>query len=119
MILHIAKRSDWERAAARGSYAPDSLASEGFVHCSTEAQAVDTANRFFRGQRDLVLLLIDPERLRPKLVFEPPANPADERSAQAFPHIYGPINAEAVKDVIEFPCEPDGTFRLPAALSAK
>jgi hypothetical protein len=33
-----------------------------------------------------------------------------------FPHIYGPLNLDAVTEVMDFPCGPDGRFVLPAAL---
>jgi uncharacterized protein (DUF952 family) len=46
MICHIVKRSEWMLAVARGTYAPTSLRDEGFIHCSTIAQVIDTANRF-------------------------------------------------------------------------
>ena len=50
MILHIAKREEWEEAVRRGSYAPASLHGEGFIDCSTPAQVIDPANRFYRGR---------------------------------------------------------------------
>jgi len=31
-----------------------------------------------------------------------------------FPHIYGPINSDAVLGEIPFPPQPDGSFDLPA-----
>jgi uncharacterized protein (DUF952 family) len=78
MILHIASRSDWDSAVARGSYAPPSLVAEGFIHCSTIAQILGTANRLFRGQTGLVALCIDESRLRVSLKYEPPMPALDE-----------------------------------------
>ncbi len=59
MILHITSSAEWEKARVRGEYTAPSLVTEGFIHCSTPAQAADTANLFFRGQRGLVLICID------------------------------------------------------------
>ena len=70
MIFHIVKRGEWELAVARGSYAADSLRAEGFIHCSTIAQVIDTANRFYHGECDLVVLCIDEARVRAELKYE-------------------------------------------------
>jgi len=35
LIYHIARRADWESARSSGLYTADSLATEGFIHCST------------------------------------------------------------------------------------
>ena len=70
MIIHIVKRSEWADAVARGTYAPASLRAEGFIHCSTVAQLVDTANRFYRGNHGLVVLCIDESRLKAELKYE-------------------------------------------------
>ena len=100
-------------AVGRGSYAPASLRDEGFVHCSTIAQVIDTANRFYRGQHDLVLLLIDESRLKAQLKYEAPAMMHGESSGELFPLLYGELNADAVVRVVELPCEVDGSFQLP------
>lgn len=114
LIFHIVKRADWEDALRLGRYLPASLESEGFIHCSTRDQVMETANRWYRGQKDLLLLSLDPLRLHPELRYEPPANPSDERRGEMFPHVYGPLNLDAVAEATEFPCEADGTFRLAA-----
>lgn len=114
MILHIAHRSDWDSAVARGIYAPPSLEAEGFIHCSTIAQIPHTANRFFRGQPGLVVLCIDESRLKAGPKYEPPA--LEGTPGDLFPHLYGPLDIDAVVRVIDFPCSTDGTFKLPAAL---
>ena len=116
MILHIVKRSEWDEAVRRGIYAPPTVSAEGIVHCSTIAQTLQTANRFFRGQEGLVLLCIDERLLTAALKYQPPAITHGERPSELFPHIHGPLNLDAVTHVVDFPCEPDGSFRLPAHL---
>ena len=103
-------------AVGRRTYAPESLRSEGFIHCSTPSQVIDTADRFYRGQSDLVVLYIEESRLKAELKYEAPAMRHDEVSGELFPHLYGELNVEAVERVVELPCEADGSFRLPDEL---
>jgi uncharacterized protein (DUF952 family) len=116
MIFHVVKRGEWEAGVARGSYAPDSLRGEGFIHCSTVAQVIDTANRFYRGQDDLVLLCIDESRLRAPLKFEAPVTARGESAGELFPHLYGELNVDGVVRIVELRCAADGSFRLPEGL---
>ena len=102
-ILHITTRPDWQAALEAGEYRADSLDSEGFIHCSTSEQIAATANRFYAGQSDLLLLHINPELLAAELRWEP----AD---GQEFPHIYGLINLDAVVDVEAFGPDAEGVF---------
>jgi len=97
-------------AVARRTYAPASLRDEGFIHCSTIAQVVDTANRFYRGQDDLVVLCIEESRLMAELRYEAPKMNHGESSGEQFPHLYGELNVDAVVQVVELPCEADGSF---------
>ena len=108
-IFHIAHRDQWTSAAPAGLYEADSLATEGFIHCSERHQILGVANRLFVGQRDLVLLRLAPDRLTAELRYE-------AGGGDVFPHIYGPINADAVMQVIDFPARSDGTFELPPEL---
>ena len=116
MILHIVGESEWVKAVGLGSYAPASLATEGFVHCSTLAQVVATANRFYRGESGLVVLCIEEERLRVELRYERAAEARGEGAGEWFPHLYGALNVDAVVRVVKLPCEADGSFRLPEGL---
>jgi uncharacterized protein (DUF952 family) len=94
-ILRITPRAKWEQAVAEGEYRSDDLATEGFIHCSTPEQLPWVAEKFYKGQAGLVVLRIDPEKLKPPLKWE---NPED--SSNPFPHIYGPINLDAVVEVV-------------------
>jgi hypothetical protein len=69
VILHITTREAWDRARPEGSYRPESLATEGFIHCSTPEPAVGVANTFDKGQHGLVSLPIVPARLKSPLRF--------------------------------------------------
>jgi uncharacterized protein (DUF952 family) len=116
MILHILRRAEWDDARLQGEYRPPSLDAEGFIHCSTVGQVVATANIFFAGATDLLLLQIDEGKLIAELKYEVPATPDDERPRTAFPHIHGPLNLDAVVAATEFPCEADRSFKLPASI---
>ncbi len=111
MVVHIVKRDEWDLALGGGTYAPDSLRAEGFIHCSTPAQLLDTANRFYRGQNDLVVLSIEESRLKAVLKYEASAMEHGESAGASFPHLYGELNLDAVVKVVALPCEADGTFR--------
>ena len=108
MIFHITTRADWAAAQSAGRYEATSLRTEGFIHCSTREQVVAIANTRFRGRNDLLLLGIDEERLDATLRYE-----EVEESETPFPHVYGPLNLEAVTCVYDFPPMADGTFAWP------
>lgn len=91
LIYHITRSSDWEKGKASGSYYSASLKEEGFIHCSEQEQLDGVRSRYFSGAQDLVLLTIDTQKLTSQLIFE--WSPSLE---QTFPHIYGPINVDAV-----------------------
>lgn len=117
LILHITPRNVWETSTPSGYYRPASLDSEGFIHCSTIEQTADTANQFYAGQRDLILLCIDPDRTEAEVRYEAPACAGDERADSLFPHIYGPLNVSAVLRTVELAPRPDGRFELPGAIA--
>lgn len=121
-ILHLASNESWIAAVEKGIYRADSLSAEGFIHCSTVSQIVDVADAFYLGQRGLVILVIDADKLTSELKWEPPAHPNPERAARVgnelFPHIYGPINVESVVKAVPFEPAENGTFSLPPELNS-
>ncbi len=84
-VFHIAPAEAWAAAQKTGTYEPESLRTEGFIHCSDEDQVYDVANERFSGRTDLLLLRI------PKHDVE-----AEIRYEGGFPHIYGPLDVDAV-----------------------
>jgi len=118
IILHIAHRNNWEASASSGYYKPSSLDSDGYIHCSTIGQTVETANQFYANQQDLVILCIDGNMSEAEVKYEAPACVGDQRAGSLFPHIYGPLNVSAVVSVVEFAPNADGKFELPAEISS-
>ncbi len=120
-IIHIATRKAWIEATRLGQYSAPSLETEGFIHASTPKQVLPVAAKYFQGQTGLVLLEIDPRLLTAELKWEPPAEghpPAGVPEGDKFPHVYGPINVNAVVHVHDFNADKTGRFALPPALDS-
>lgn len=66
------------------------LSEQGFIHCSFRNQVQQIADLVYRGREDVLLLMIDPDRLTARVEVEALGD------GDAFPHIYGPLNREAV-----------------------
>ena len=77
------------------------------------------AEQYYKGQSGLVLLVIDPRRLASDLKWEPPSEgtpPPGVRAGESFPHIYGPINLDAIVQTLDLATGSDGHFALPPDL---
>ncbi len=108
LILHICTQAGWQVARTAGEYRAASLDTEGFIHCSRPDQVLRVANLFYRAVPELVLLWVDPQRVAAEIRWEKP--PASENNPDVFPHIYGPLNLDAVLHVDTFSSGPDGVF---------
>ncbi|MEV6191326.1 DUF952 domain-containing protein [Streptomyces sp. NPDC051920] len=100
-LLHLTERSLWDAARASGTFEISTrgrtLKEEGFIHCSLRNQLPAVAAMVYgsyAGPDELVVLVIDAERLTAPVRFE-----AMEPGGEEFPHIYGPIDVNAVVDV--------------------
>ena len=116
MIYHITSRRAWREAQQRGDYRAESLETEGFIHCSTGAQVLPVAEKYYAGQRGLFVLMIDPALLAADLKWEPPSGgtpPPGVPEGELFPHIYGPINLDAIVKVLDLETDPDGKHSVP------
>src|SRR4051812_18702187 len=114
MILHICPRGTWERAAAAGVYEGDTLASQGYIHCSTEEQVHVPAPLRSRGRHDLLLLRIAEDRLPVPITWEAGDPPHPE--GKLFPHLYATLPIEAVIATSEYHPNEDGSFSPPLNL---
>lgn len=105
MLLHLTEGPLWEAARGTGTYEMSTrgrtLQEEGFIHCSLPHQLPGVATMLYgAGSRDesagldLVVLVIDSERLPAPVRYEAVAPGGEE-----FPHIYGAIPVDAVVEV--------------------
>ncbi|HTE10628.1 MAG TPA: DUF952 domain-containing protein [Chitinophagaceae bacterium] len=92
VIYHVTTAAEWEAAKKKGVYTTPSLQAEGFIHCSADdAQVAGVLQRYFSDKSDLVKLVIDTAKLSSRFIYEWSPSTAD-----TFPHVYGPINLDAV-----------------------
>lgn len=107
-VFKICPAEDWREAERIGHYAGSPAdGSDGFIHLSTAAQAVETAARHFAGQADLVLVEVAAGPLGAALRWEP------SRGGDLFPHLYGPLPVSAALRVDPLPLGPDGRHLFP------
>jgi uncharacterized protein (DUF952 family) len=106
MIYHFCRRSEFTSDAEL--YVNETLATQGFIHCSPRDHVHVPATLRARGEPDLVVLEIDEKRLPKPPVWED-GDPPDP-DGRLFPHVYGPIPTAAVVAVHELPPRPDGSF---------
>lgn len=81
------------------------LAEEGFIHASTVDQVAPVANMFYKGMPGLIVLVIDVGRVQPQIRYEDVPG-----FAEPFPHIYGPLNTDAVVEALRLKQDPDGNY---------
>lgn len=96
MLFHFATRQDWEQAQTAGEYRPASLEKEGFIHLSDASQVYAVWESLYQHQRDLLLLILEERLFNAPLRWE-----ASGAHAKRFPHLYGPLNLDAVTRVID------------------
>ncbi|MER5812973.1 DUF952 domain-containing protein [Streptomyces sp. NPDC002033] len=106
MIFHLVPLADWSAAPAL-PYAPASLAAEGFVHCSadrpTALAIVDAHYRQVPGT--LLAVELDEAALTSEVR-------RDDGPDGRYPHVFGPLNRDAVVRVWEVVRVPDGPAEL-------
>ena len=102
---HLIPSQVWSAADPDASLVRESLAEEGFIHCTDGADAlIATAERHYRDDpRDFLALTIDLDRITSPWRYDDPGMP--------YPHIYGPIDRAAVVSVQGVDRSADGRFR--------
>ena len=104
LTFHLTPADVWHRQATADTYIPEAYPSDGFIHCTDgEANLLDVANRYYRSDpRDYVILDIDLSTVIAPVRYE------DE--ARIYPHIYGPLNPDAVVGIHRVERDGEGSF---------
>ena len=101
---HLTPAAWWSAADQEAPLGAPSLATEGFIHCTTgAAEMVATANRHYRDDgREFVVLTVDLDRVTSPWRVDD--------SAGIYPHVFGPIDRAAIVRVQPMPRDTDGAF---------
>lgn len=85
-------------------YTPEAFADDGFIHCTDGvANMIAVANRYYREDpRDFVVFVIERSAIAPPTLYED--------SEHVYPHIYGPLNVDAITAVLPVERAADGAF---------
>jgi len=92
-VYHLTALDSWEQQENRDTYTHDSLAREGFIHCSDRSQVRATWKRVFAESPGLIVLEIEISLLTSELRYE------EGEPGEFFPHIYGTIPRVAIVGV--------------------
>jgi hypothetical protein len=124
-IYHLTPASIYYRQPENQPYQTETLEREGFIHCTSGAEKlIEVANAYFADlQDDLLVLEIDPARLTAPLLFEPPILPLNASVSIAelppshqntlFPHIYGPLDRQAIIAYFRLQRDETGRWQMP------
>ena len=109
-IHHLALAADWRDAQTAGEYRVSTIGrtvdDEGFIHASSAEQVAGTFERYYTGHPDVLLLTIETHRLTSPWRFDPVGD-------TTYPHIYGPLNLDAVTDVRPYHPPPLASHQFP------
>lgn len=111
-IYHLVWKSEWPTLHSGGDYRAASLKTEGFIHCTREPEKlVEVANLFFpeRPEDQLLVIALDSGKIKPDIKYEDPG------CGHLFPHIYGPLNLDAVESTHQLR-RTNGSWSLPSEL---
>src|SRR6266853_552453 len=110
LAYHGTPKMYFESLDASTPYVPEAFAREGFIHTTEGREAVPIVlTMHYKTSREpWVVLYIDQERVTSPIRYDDPA--------EVFPHIYGPLNRDAIVAVRDIGRAPDGTFLKPAIL---
>jgi uncharacterized protein (DUF952 family) len=96
----------YDAAMATGTYAPESLQVEGFIHASPAHQLTRVANKYYCQHAALRVLTVDPSKVHAELKWEMIS------TGDSYPHFYGPLNMDAVVAVDTVTRKPDGSYEI-------
>ena len=96
--------TEWEKALNKGVYHPKSLELEGFIHFSTYANTLESANLYYANEEELVGLVVVLKWVKQNLVWEAGRNGED------FPHLYSGLSLENIETTVQLCRNSEGKF---------
>lgn len=111
ITFHVVSQVYFDSTDPAQAYSPAAFSRDGFVHCTDDPlEMARVANEFYGAEPPPhVYLYIDKTRVTPPLRYDDPEH--------RYPHIYGPLNRDAIIAVRQARRDPTGRFLPPDALN--
>ncbi|MFB0980092.1 MAG: DUF952 domain-containing protein [Alteromonadaceae bacterium] len=104
-IYLLSSQAEYQQALNEGVLTRDSLISEGFIHATPRSQLTRLANKYYKNKVHPLILVVDKTLILPEVKWEP-------ATGGLYPHIYGPLNMNAVTAIEEISLNEEGIFQL-------
>ncbi len=106
IIFHITNRNNLKKFNQTKLYTNETLKTDGFLHCCTFDQIPNVANNNLQNTDEkLIVVCINTEYLSSKLMWE-----KGFKNGMVSPHIYGPINSNAIISTEKLEKNKSGNF---------
>jgi uncharacterized protein (DUF952 family) len=104
VTYHGVPRAHWDSLDPAQPYVPPDFEREGFIHCTDGREAVSSVlTQYYKDSvGEWLVLVVDKDRVKAPVKYEDPAG--------IFPHVYGPLNRDAIVAVVPLARAADGTF---------
>jgi uncharacterized protein (DUF952 family) len=104
ITYHLVPEPVWAERGYQAEYLPDAFEADGFIHCTNGLDPlIEVGNMFYRSDaREYGVLVLDTTRITSEIRYD------DEE--RVYPHIYGPLNTDAVMGRLMVVRDPDGKF---------
>ena len=104
-IYLLSSHAEYQQSLDKGTLTRDSLSDEGFIHATPRSQLNRLANKYYKAKIQPLILVVDKALILPEVKWEP-------ATGGLYPHIYGPLNMNAVTRIEEISLNKDGNFYL-------
>ena len=113
LTFHGTPAAYFDSADPTEPYVPADFERDGFIHCTDgERRLADTLSAYYsKSHDDWLVLYIDKDRVEAPIKYADPE--------RVFPHIYGPLNRDAIVAVRPIGRMEDGRFWAPQRLTDK
>lgn len=105
LLFTIIPKTSWRTASSEGEFAPDTLASQGYIRCIPDNKLENYANTQFNGVDELLLIVIDPLRIQVPIKRE------TIKDVQ-YALIYGSLKLDAIIEKIDLTRDNKNKFRI-------
>ena len=104
ITYHLVPAAVWAERNSAAEYLPEAYDQDGFIHCTNGLdELVTVANMFYTGDpRPFLTLVLDAGKIASDVRYDDPN--------ETYPHIYGPLNTDAVIGELAVMRGEDGAF---------